>query len=115
MCYIRQGNDLLKARQMRSYVGRSDIKKRLSTSKVLQSGDQVFYKRSNSGYWKGPGTVIGHDNKHVFVRYGGIYVCVSPCHLQPVVEPEKAENVGANAVESEFKKGTEIAEPEKKR
>ena len=39
---------------------------------------------------------------------------MSPCHLQLVSESEKAENVGANKLESELKKGTEIAEPEKK-
>ena len=35
--------------------------KRLSTSNVFQISDQVFYKRSDLGYWKRPGTVIGHD------------------------------------------------------
>ena len=39
---------------------------------------------------------------------------MSPCHLQLVSESEKAEDVGANKLESELKKGTEIAEPEKK-
>ena len=73
-------------------------KTRISTSKVFQSGDQVFYQRSDSGYWKGPGTVIGHDNKHVFVRH----VRVSPCHLQLVRESEKTENAGTNDVESDF-------------
>ena len=89
-------------------------KTRISTSKAFQSGDQVFYKRSDSGYWKGPGTVIGHDNKQVLVRHGGIYVRVTPCHLQLVSESEKTENVGTNEVESDFKNGMEIAEPEKK-
>ena len=73
-----------------------------------------MYKRSDSGYWKGSGTVIGHDNKQVFVRHGGIYVRVSPCHLQLVSESEKTENVGTDEVESDLKKGTEIAEPEEK-
>ena len=77
-------------------------KTRLSTSNVSESGDQVFYKRSDSGYWKGTGTVIGHGNKQVFVRHGGIYVRVSPCHLQLVGESEKTENVGTNEVESYF-------------
>ena len=86
----------------------------LSTSKVFQSGDQVFYNRSDSGYWKEPGTVIGHDNKQVFVRHGGIYVRVSSCHLQLVRESEKTENVGTNEVESDFKEGMEIVEPQKK-
>ena len=89
-------------------------KTRLSTSKVFQRDDQLFYKRSDSGYWKGPGTVIGHDNKQVLVRHGGIYVRVTPCHLQLVSESEKTENVGTNEVESDFKNGMEIAEPEKK-
>ena len=74
----------------------------------------IRYFISDSGYWKGPGTLIGHDNKQIFVRHGGIYVRVSPCHLQLVSESEKAENVGTNEVESDLKKGTEIAEPEKK-
>ena len=63
---------------------------------------QVFYKRSDSGYWKGSGTVVGHDNKHVFLRHRGIYVCVGPCHLQLVKESEKAENFGTNEVEPDF-------------
>ena len=83
---------------MRSYAG--------------QPGTRYFI--SDSGYWKGPGTVIGHDNKQVFVRHRGVYVRVSPCHLQLVSESEKAENVGTNEVESDFQKGTKIAEPEKK-
>ena len=49
------------------------------------------------------------------MRHGGIYVRVSPCYLQLVSESEKAENVGTNEVESDYKKGTEIAEPQKKR
>ena len=88
-------------------------KTRLSTSKV-QRDDQLFYKRSDSGYWKGPGTVIGNDYKQVFVRHGSIYVRMSSCHLQQVSESEKTENNGTNEVESDLKKGMEIAEPEKK-
>ena len=89
-------------------------KTRLSTRKVFQSDDQLFYKRSDSGYWKAPGTVTGNDYKHVFVRHGGIYVRMSSCHLQQVSESEKTENNGTNEVESDLKKGMEIAEPEKK-
>ena len=59
MRYIQQGNDLLKVRQTK--LRRALRHKRLSTSKVFQISDQVFYKRSDLGYWKGPGTVIGHD------------------------------------------------------
>ena len=112
MLYIQQGKDLLKARQMRSYVGRQDIKRDYQLVKFFRVVIRYFI--SDSGYWKGPGTLIGHDNKQIFVRHGGIYVRVSPCHLQLVSESEKAENVGTNEVESDLKKGTEIAEPEKK-
>ena len=105
MLYIQQGKDLSKMRQMRS----KRHKTRLSTSKVFQSGDQVFHKRSDTGYWKGPRTAIGHHNKQVFVRQGGIHVCMSPCHLKLVNGSEKAENVSTNHVEPDFKKGTEIA------
>ena len=49
------------------------------------------------------------------MRHGGIYVRVSPCYLQLVSESEKAENVSTNEVEPDFKKGTEIAEPQKKK
>ena len=48
------------------------------------------------------------------MRHGGIYVRVSPCYLQLVSESEKTENVGTNEVESDFKNGMEITEPEKK-
>ena len=53
---------------------------------VYQTGDVVYYKRHNSRCWKGPGIVIGHDNKQVFVRHGGIYVRVSPCSLMHINE-----------------------------
>ena len=39
------------------------------------------------------------------MRHGGIYVRVSPCHLQLVGESEKTENIGTNEVESYFQKG----------
>ena len=41
-------------------------KTRLSTSEVFQIGDQVLYNKSDSGYWKGPGTIIRHDKKQFF-------------------------------------------------
>ena len=88
-------------------------KTRLSTSKVFHSGYQLFYKRNGSGYWNGLGTIIGYDNKQV-VRHRGMYVCLSPGHLQLASESGNAENVGTSEVESDFKKVTEIAEPGKK-
>ena len=49
-------------------------KTRTATSLKYQAGDQAYYKKNNSSYWKGPGTVIGYDNKQVFVKHGGIYI-----------------------------------------
>ena len=57
---------------------------RTATSLKYQTGDQVYYKKKDSGYWKGPGTVIRYDNKQVFIRHGGSIYRVSPCDLQLV-------------------------------
>ena len=42
------------------------------------------------------------------MRHRGIYVRVSPCHLQLAKESEKAEHVGINEVESDFKQQYKI-------
>ena len=55
---------------------------RPATSLVYQTGDVVFYKRNESSKWKGPGIVIGRDNHQVFVKHGGTYMRVNPCHLR---------------------------------
>ena len=44
----------------------------------------MFYQRSSSEEWKGPGTVLGQDGAVVFVRYGGTYVRVHRCRLRKV-------------------------------
>ena len=67
---------------------------KILTSNVFQSCDKLFYKRSDSGYWKEAGTAIRHVNK---VRHGRVHVLVNPHHLELVSESEKAENVGTNA------------------
>ena len=59
-------------------------KTRTAVSFQYLTGDQVFYKKDDSQYWKGPGRVIRYDNKHVFVRHGGTYLRVNPCNLQHV-------------------------------
>ena len=56
---------------------------RPATSLVYQTGDVVFYKRNELSKWKGPSIVIGRDNNQVFVKHGGTYVRVNPCHLRP--------------------------------
>ena len=56
-------------------------KTRTTISFQYQTGDQVYYKKGDSRYRKGPGTVIKYDNKHVFVRHGGSYLRINPCNL----------------------------------
>ena len=55
---------------------------RPATSLAYQTGDVVFYKGNELSKWKGPGIVIGRDNHQVFVKHGGSYVRVNPCHLR---------------------------------
>ena len=63
-------------------------KTRTSTSLVYEIGDKVFYKRKSNDKWLGPASVIGSENKQVFVKHGGEYYRVSPIHLQHVNERE---------------------------
>ena len=42
------------------------------------------------------------------------YIGANPCQLQLVSESEKAQNVSTNEVEPDFKKGTELQNPQKK-
>ena len=44
----------------------------------------MFYQRSSSKEWKGPGTFLGQDGAVVFVRHGGTYVRVHQCRLTKV-------------------------------
>ena len=64
----------------------------ISTSMTYQTGNQVYYKKKDSSYCKGPGKVIGYDNKQVFVRHEGSINRVSPCNLQLINKPEDNEN-----------------------
>ena len=49
-----------------------------------ETGQKVFYRREGFKSWKGPGTVIGVDNKTIVIRHGSaIYRC-HPCHLMRV-------------------------------
>ena len=42
----------------------------------------VYNKRKSLDKWKGPGTVIGKENKQILVKHGGYYIRVHPCNLQ---------------------------------
>ena len=54
------------------------------TIKVFNNGDNVYYNCPDHKEWRGPGVILGPDGSHVLVRHGGLYVRVSPCHLQKV-------------------------------
>ena len=42
-----------------------------------------FIKQNNENMWKGPGIVIGKENKQILVKHGWQYIRVHPCWLQP--------------------------------
>ena len=64
-------------------------KTRTSTIHSYKTGDEVYYKRRDSKRWHGPGIVIGGINKQVFVKHGGTFLRVNPCHLQHVKSYKK--------------------------
>ncbi|XP_057314680.1 uncharacterized protein LOC130655883 [Hydractinia symbiolongicarpus] len=55
---------------------------RTSGDDRFETGDKVFYKRNTSNAWKGPGSVIGQDDKQVLIKHGSSYVRVHPCRIQ---------------------------------
>ena len=57
-------------------------KTRTTTSLICEPGRIVYFKQENSNLWKGPGTVIGRENKHILVKYGGAYLRVHACQLK---------------------------------
>ena len=46
------------------------------------SGDVVLYRRHQDDKWRGPGVVIGQENKQILVKHGGVYY---RCHASTVV------------------------------
>ena len=71
-------------------------KARVTTGLVYDLGDLVYYKRKDSDKWKGPGKVIGKENKKILVKHGRYYVRVHPYSLELVSKEE-----GTNLVEKE--------------
>ena len=57
-------------------------KNRETTRIEYEIGDMVYYKCKSSDKWKGPGTVIGKENKQLLVKHGGYYIREHPCSLQ---------------------------------
>ena len=72
-------------------------KTRNITSEIFQQGDKVYYKRNNSKLWKGPGMVIGSEDKQVIVKHGGYLIRVHSCSLQHV--NWKKETMGKSSYE----------------
>ena len=72
-------------------------KTRTAISFQYQTGDQVYYKKDDSQYWKGPETVIRYDNKQAFVRHLGTYLKVNLCNLQ-LVKKTKEEGSQSGVV-----------------
>ena len=77
-------------------------------------GDRVYYQRD--GKWKGPGIVVGKENKNVMVKHGGSYFRVHPCSLQGVESNENEpgedkdtdKKTGENRSERSDKESSEI-------
>ena len=45
------------------------------------SGDKVFYKFGTDSRWHGPGTIIGTDNKVIFLRHSGNVISTSQSRI----------------------------------
>lgn len=60
------------------------------TGEQFGNGDRVFYKRLDGNKWCGPGTVIGHENKQILVRHGGVYY---RCHACNVMKAGQDNNI----------------------
>ena len=63
-------------------------KVRTSTSLIYQNGEAVYYWREGDRRWRGPGRIIGKDNKNILVRHQGSIVSVNPCRITHV-HPEE--------------------------
>ena len=57
-------------------------KLRSTTSLIYELVDEVYYKSNDSNQWKGPGTIIGKENKQVIVKQGGEHMRFHPCRLK---------------------------------
>ena len=55
---------------------------------VYNIGDKVFYKQDDDPRWRGPVTVLGHDNCVVFLRHGSRYIKAHVCRVMHAKESE---------------------------
>ena len=64
---------------------------------VYQIGEKVFYKRDDSPRWKGPATVLGHENCVVFLRHGSRYIKAHACRVRHATEPDTSVQMEVNS------------------
>ena len=84
-------------------------KNQITTGITYEIGDIVYYKHKDSDKWKGPGKVVGEENKQILVKHGGYCIRVHTCSLQLVdnIGPTKpSEGTPGNNAE-EFVNGSE--------
>ena len=67
------------------------------SEKLFEIGSKVYFERL--GQWRGPGTIIGLENKDVLVKQGGTIYRVPPCRLNPI--HEELENTNKTCQNSE--------------
>ena len=77
-------------------------KTRTSTSLVYEVRDLVYYKRNDSKRWRGPGTVTGKDRNQIYIKHGGSYLRVNPCHIKPVKRSETFRKNSRGRTKSNF-------------
>ena len=51
---------------------------------LYETGDKAYYKFGTDTRWHGPGTIIGIDNKVIFLRHGGNMISTSQSRLLKV-------------------------------
>ena len=54
----------------------------VTTGIIYNLRDLVYYQRKGSEKWKGPGKIIGKENKQLLVKHDGYYIQANPCSLQ---------------------------------
>ena len=71
-------------------------KTRTTTIKSFSAGDHVYFKRPDQKEWHGPGVIAGIESNIAYVRHGGIFYRVSPCHLSKVGESTESGDTNGN-------------------
>ena len=87
---------------------------RPATSLIYETNDKVFYKRNGTDRWRGPGVVIGKEKHQVFIKHGGVYVRVNPCHLRHVNEELTFSNENSEKDDENSEKDTGSENPHDK-